>query len=69
MAEPVLSNIPIPDPSLLTTEGILRAVAVERLYVDGQLQVITEKLAAVMPEQVAVAVELAPLFCCTYHSA
>lgn len=39
------SNIPIPDPSILTTEQLTRAVTSEREYVNGQLEVLRTRLA------------------------
>jgi len=35
---------PVPDPTILTTEQLLRAVAAEREYVDGQIEVLRERL-------------------------
>jgi hypothetical protein len=38
--------IPRPDPTALTTEQLVRAVSAERDYVDGQVSLVAEKLAA-----------------------
>jgi hypothetical protein len=38
---------PIPDPTVLTTEQLLRAVQSERDYVDGQLAVLQERFRAI----------------------
>jgi uncharacterized coiled-coil protein SlyX len=38
---------PVPDPTVLTTEALLRAVAGERDYVDGRIAVLEERLDAI----------------------
>jgi predicted nuclease with TOPRIM domain len=38
------STPPVPDPTVLTTEALARAIAAERDYVDGQLDVLQERL-------------------------
>lgn len=38
---------PIPDPTVLTTEALLRAVSSERDYVDGRIAVLEERLRAI----------------------
>jgi cation transport regulator ChaB len=38
---------PIPDPTVLTTEALLRAVGSERDYVDGRIAVLEERLRAI----------------------
>lgn len=39
--------MPVPDPTLLTTEQLLRAVAAERDYTDGQIAKLEERLHAI----------------------
>jgi hypothetical protein len=39
----VEDRLPTPDPTVLTTEALLRAVAAERDYVDGQLAVLEQR--------------------------
>lgn len=43
MAEPT-DNPPIPDPTILTTEQLIRAVQAERDYVDGKVELLLERL-------------------------
>jgi DNA anti-recombination protein RmuC len=38
---------PVPDPTILTTEQLLRAIAAERDFVNGQLDVLRERLAGI----------------------
>jgi cation transport regulator ChaB len=38
---------PVPDPTVLTTEALLRAVGSERDYVDGRIAVLEERLRAI----------------------
>jgi hypothetical protein len=40
-------NTPTPDPTVLTTEALIRAVNAERDYVDGQIEVLEERLRAI----------------------
>jgi chromosome segregation ATPase len=37
-------GVPIPDPTVLTTEQLVRAIAAERDYVNGQIDVLRERL-------------------------
>lgn len=43
MAEPT-DNPPVPDPTVLTTEQLIRAVQGERDYVDGKVELLVERL-------------------------
>lgn len=38
---------PVPDPTVLTTEQLLRAIESERDYVDGQIEILRERLAGI----------------------
>lgn len=43
----MVDSMPTPDPTVLTTEALTRAVQAERDYVDGQLDVLRERLRAI----------------------
>jgi len=43
----MVDSTPTPDPTILTTEALARAVQAERDYVDGQLDVLRERLRAI----------------------
>jgi predicted nuclease with TOPRIM domain len=40
----VASEMPIPDPTILTTEALTRAIAAQRDYIDSQFDVVRERL-------------------------